>query len=202
MTRLRRCRRKRNRSGLAGLHGIFRGTRPKAALPKPASNLRHPAIDKQLRPIDETRRIRSQEGHHLADLVGFAQTAQRHLRSQVVEQALAVGVAHQVAQSGRALPFRFQHKGEHGEVKLEHRVGVNESNAHLAAAIAGLGIIQTFTYAAGPAIARGELVEVLRRWRPAAYPFHVVYPQNRHLTHRLRVFIEWLLESFPARLAG
>jgi len=109
-------------------------------------------------------------------------------------------VSYVSAQSGRAMPFRFRHKGDNIELKLEHRVGVNESNAHLAAAIAGLGIIQTFTYAAGPAIARGELVEVLRRWRPAAYPFHVVYPKNRHLTHRLRVFIEWLLESFPERL--
>lgn len=37
-------------------------------------------------------------------------------------------------------------------------------------------------------------------WRPPGFPFHVVYPQNRHLTHRLRVFIDWLGETFPARL--
>ncbi|MBD4382524.1 LysR family transcriptional regulator, partial [Xanthomonas citri pv. citri] len=34
------------------------------------------------------------------------------------------------------------------------------------------------------------------------YPFHVVYPQSRHLTHRLRVFIAWLAEVFPAAVKG
>ncbi|MCZ4061479.1 hypothetical protein O3W44_23590 [Pantoea sp. LMR881] len=57
------------------------------------------------------------------------------------------------------------------EIKTEHRIGVNESNAHLAAALAGLGIIQTFTYALAPAIQNGLMVEILPAWRPATYPF-------------------------------
>ena len=110
-------------------------------------------------------------------------------------------VAYVSTRNGRAVPFRFQHGGEKSEVKVDYRVGVNESNAHLAACLAGLGIIQTFAYAAGPALRDGTLVEVLSQWRPPPYPFHVVYPQNRHLTHRLRLFIDWLVERFPARLA-
>ncbi|HEY9101597.1 LysR family transcriptional regulator [Chitinimonas sp.] len=104
--------------------------------------------------------------------------------------------------NGRAVPLRFERDGILSEFKVEHRMGVNESNAHLAAGLAGLGIIQTFAYAAGPALRNGSLVEILQAWRPAPYPFHVVYPQNRHLTHRLRVFIDWLLECFPSRLDG
>ncbi|GME43176.1 hypothetical protein ACJ2_28680 [Pantoea sp. QMID2] len=46
------------------------------------------------------------------------------------------------------------------------------------------------------------MVEILRDRHPAGYPFHLVYPQNRHVTQRLRVFIDWLLASFPARVAG
>ena len=105
-------------------------------------------------------------------------------------------------QSGRAFPLRFVQGNEKQEMKIEHRIGINESNAHLAAAVAGLGIIQTFRYAAAKDLASGALVEILKDWRPASYPFHVVYPQNRHLTQRLRVFIEWLREVFPARLNG
>lgn len=86
------------------------------------------------------------------------------------------------------------------EIKAPYRLGVNESNAHLAAALAGLGIVQTFTYAACEALRTGQLQEILQAWRPAPYPFHVVYPQNRHVTHRLRVFIDWLTETFPARI--
>lgn len=103
-------------------------------------------------------------------------------------------------QNGRAFPFRFERDGEKVEIKVEHRVGVNESNAHLAAALAGLGIVQTFTYAAGAALKSGALVEILKPWRPQAYPFHVVYPHNRHVTQRLRVFIDWLMEDLPPRL--
>jgi DNA-binding transcriptional LysR family regulator len=109
-------------------------------------------------------------------------------------------VAYVLAQSGRAMPFRFLRDGEKSEIKVEHRVGVNESNGHMAAGLAGLGIIQTFAYAARPALADGTLVEILKPWRPAPYPFHVVYPQNRHVPHRLRVFIDWLVETLPDRL--
>jgi DNA-binding transcriptional LysR family regulator len=105
-----------------------------------------------------------------------------------------------LAQSSRAVPFRFARDGEKTEIKVEHRVGVNESNGHMAAGLAGLGIIQTFAYAAAPALKDGTLVEILKKWRPQPYPFHVVYPQNRHVSQRLRVFIDWLLESFPQRL--
>jgi len=109
-------------------------------------------------------------------------------------------VSYVSSQNGRAVPFRFEHKGEKTEIKVEHRVGVNESNAHVAAGLAGLGIIQTFSYAAGGALKDGSLVEILKKWRPAPYPFHVVYPQNRHVTHRLRVFIDWLVECFPEKV--
>lgn len=104
--------------------------------------------------------------------------------------------------NGRAMPFRYARGGEKIEIKVEHRIGVNESNAHLAAGVAGLGIVQTFRYCAGRHLHSGALVEILADWRPAGFPFHAVYPQNRHLTHRLRVFIDWLAERFPQRLDG
>ncbi|NUU03004.1 LysR family transcriptional regulator [Herbaspirillum robiniae] len=111
-------------------------------------------------------------------------------------------VSYVTTQNGRAMPFRFERDGEKSEIKIEHRIGINESNAHLAAGLAGLGIIQTFSYAAGPSLKDGALVEILKKWRPAAYPFYVVYPQSRHLTHRLRVFIDWLVEVFPGRIGA
>nr|WP_307719135.1 LysR substrate-binding domain-containing protein [Massilia oculi] len=47
----------------------------------------------------------------------------------------------------------------------------------------------------------GSLVETLADWRPDGFPLHVVYPQNRHLTRRLRVFIDWLTERLPQRVS-
>jgi len=111
-------------------------------------------------------------------------------------------VSYVLTTNGRALPFRFARGGESVEIKVEHRVGINESNAHLAAAVAGLGIVQTFSYCAAKHLRDGSLVEILADWRPDGFPFHVVYPQNRHLTQRLRVFIDWLTERFPQRVSG
>jgi len=110
-------------------------------------------------------------------------------------------VAYVSSDSGRSVPFRFERDGVKTEIKVEHRLGVNESNAHLAACTAGLGIVQTFGYAAASALGDGSLVEILPAWRPARYPFQLVYPQARHVTHRLRVFMDWLLEAFPRRVA-
>jgi len=104
--------------------------------------------------------------------------------------------------TGRAVPFRFTHENETRDINLVHHIGVNESNGHLAAAVAGMGIIQTFRYSAGALLEAGTLVENLDKWRPPHYPFYVVYPQNRHMTHRLRVFIAWLAEVFPAAVKG
>ncbi|MDF3935433.1 LysR family transcriptional regulator [Pseudomonas citronellolis] len=109
-------------------------------------------------------------------------------------------VAYVSTRNARAVPMRFERDGEKLEIATEHRVGVNESNAHLAACLAGLGIVQTFRYAAASALREGALVEILAAWRPAAYPFHVVYPHHRHVTQRLRVFIDWLVERFPTQL--
>lgn len=110
-------------------------------------------------------------------------------------------VSYVSSDTGRPIPFRFERDGERTEIKVDHRVGINESNAHLAACVAGLGIVQTFGYAAATALRDGALVEVLAAWRPAPYPFQLVYPQARHVTHRLRVFMDWLLEAFPQRVA-
>lgn len=104
--------------------------------------------------------------------------------------------------TGRPFPFRFTDEDEVREMVMPHAIGINESNAHLAAAVAGMGIVQTFRYSAGELIREGKLVEILVKWRPPRYPFYVVYPQNRHVTHRLRVFIDWLTAIFPEGLNG
>jgi len=104
--------------------------------------------------------------------------------------------------NARSLPFKFERSGKKIEIKVEPRIGINESNAHLAAGVAGLGIVQTFTYCAGKHLRDGSLVEILADWRPTVFPFHVVYPQNRHLTQRLRVFIDWLAECFAQQVSA
>jgi DNA-binding transcriptional LysR family regulator len=101
------------------------------------------------------------------------------------------------ARTGRAFPHIFERGGEHHEiVNSRYRLAVNESNAHLAAVLSGLGITQTGAFSAKPYLASGELVEVLPDWTRPGIPLHVVYPPNRHLSAKVRAFVEWAAELF------
>ena len=104
------------------------------------------------------------------------------------------------ARTGRVLPMRFSDKQRPVEITARHVVGVNESNAHFAAGLAGLGVMQTFAFLARPAIDRGELVPLLAKFQPPPYAFHLAYPPSRYVSNRLRVFIDWVAELF-GRLA-
>jgi DNA-binding transcriptional LysR family regulator len=57
---------------------------------------------------------------------------------------------------------------------------------------AGGGLFQTYDFIAGPAVARGDLVEVLGAYRGRSRQFSVTYPQNRHLSARVRAFVEFM----------
>src|SRR5471032_2970467 len=98
--------------------------------------------------------------------------------------------------TGRPMPMNFARGKEKIELAVPHVVGVNESKAHFEAAMEGLGIIQTFSYMAQSHIEKGDIVPILEDWNPAPYPFYVVYPPNRYLSNRLRVFIDWIAGHF------
>jgi LysR family transcriptional regulator, regulator for bpeEF and oprC len=70
----------------------------------------------------------------------------------------------------------------------------------VAAGLAGLGLIQTFVIAVRDYMDKGKLVPVLEDWQPPDYPIYLVYSPNRHVSSRMRVFIDWLVESFDSNL--
>jgi len=98
--------------------------------------------------------------------------------------------------TGKIFPFTFFKDGERIEVTGRHRLSVNDSNANLAAGIAGLGVIRTSTFMAQEHIASGALRPLLLDWCADTIPIHVVYPPNRHLSAKLRVFVDWVADLF------
>lgn len=58
---------------------------------------------------------------------------------------------------------------------------------------AGGGLFQTYHFIAGPALARGELLEVLPAYAGRSRQFSIIYPQNRHLSARVRAFVDFML---------
>ena len=81
-------------------------------------------------------------------------------------------------------------------IEPKHSILVNESNAHLACALAGLGLVHTLDFMVRPAIERGELIAVLQEYRPKPLEVFLVYPPSRQLSTKVRVFIEWVTQIY------
>lgn len=98
--------------------------------------------------------------------------------------------------TGRPYPLVLERGGEKVELNPNHVLAVNDATAGLAAGLAGLGISYTATFQAYPHIKSGALVPVLLDWCAETVPLHVVYPPNRHLSNKVRVFVDWVVELF------
>jgi len=91
--------------------------------------------------------------------------------------------------SRRLRPWRFARDGQGVEVVPPPSVVMDDGEAMVAAAVASMGLVQVPDYMADEALARGKLVEVLKRFRPQAMPIALVYPSARRVTPRLKALI-------------
>jgi DNA-binding transcriptional LysR family regulator len=96
--------------------------------------------------------------------------------------------------TGRPLPWIFLQDGEHVEMSLKSDVRISEGAlGTITLARAGMGLVQTFDWIAQ---AHGkELVEVLQPFAGRSRPFYILYPQNRQLSARVRVLVDFLVNS-------
>lgn len=98
------------------------------------------------------------------------------------------------AQNNRTVPFEFRKDNEVVEVNPRCIVSVNDSRTYMTAALAGLGLAQIPIFMAREPLAKGELVQTLKEWTRESLPLYVVYPPNRHLSNKVRVFVDWLVK--------
>jgi LysR family transcriptional regulator, regulator for bpeEF and oprC len=108
------------------------------------------------------------------------------------------GIGYFSAGTGRLYPFDFARDGESIEVRTRYVIAVNEGNAYVAAGLAGLGILQAPELMVGDHMKSGALRPVLAAWTTEPVPLHVVYPPNRHLSNKVRVFVDWVAELFAS----
>ena len=102
------------------------------------------------------------------------------------------------SRTGEVLPLEFTVDGKLKTVRLPSRVTVNNSDTMHDLAKLGLGLIQAPRYRFAEDFAAGRLVEVLAKYPPSPTPLSALYPQNRQLTPRLRVFLDWAAQCFAA----
>ena len=104
--------------------------------------------------------------------------------------------------SGHAHPLSFVRQDEEHELIGRCIVSLNDGNAYVAAALAGLGVIQAPTFMIQHHLDAGALKLVLTDWTAFTMPLYVVYPPNRHLSNKVRVFVDWVAELFARRRLG
>lgn len=64
------------------------------------------------------------------------------------------------------------------------------------AAIEGCGLVQLPTYMIGLDIKSGQLQPVLEKYEPAEFPIYAVYIHRRHLSTKVRTFVDFIYELF------
>ena len=98
--------------------------------------------------------------------------------------------------TGAVLPLEFTSGGTVHSVMLPSTVTVSGAETYASAARAGLGLIQAPRYRLEQDFRRGALVPVLAATPPTRTPVSALYPRAKHLSPRLRVFLDWLAEQF------
>jgi len=102
------------------------------------------------------------------------------------------------SRTGRTIDWDFMVDGMPQEVKMAGKLSVNDGDAYVAAGLAGFGLIQAPLYMVQPHLEDGRLIEVLAQWKPVPMPISVVYLQNRHLSPKVRAFVDWVAELFSS----
>jgi LysR family transcriptional regulator for bpeEF and oprC len=102
-----------------------------------------------------------------------------------------------------AREWRFAQSGAQGggETVLTPKgnMSLSDGASVCDAARAGYGLAQLQDFFIDTLIARGQLVSVLEKFKPAAQPIWLVYPQARHLSPKVRAFVDFMAAQFKTR---
>lgn len=98
------------------------------------------------------------------------------------------------------MPLRFQTADGLRTAALAASATVDSAEASAGLAARGLGLIQAPRYRVADELARGTLVEVLAQCPPPPMPVHLLHPEGRQLSPRVRAFMDWAVPEVSGRL--
>lgn len=97
--------------------------------------------------------------------------------------------------------FRFQQDGRMISRDFATRVTVDLGDGPAMAAVAGMGIGQSYHYAVAHLVEEGKLVPVLDDWTWSGPPLGAVHLPNRFLSPKVQVFLDFVKESLGAKVS-
>jgi LysR family transcriptional regulator for bpeEF and oprC len=100
------------------------------------------------------------------------------------------------SRTGRVIDMDFVVNGQATEIKVPSSIAINDAESYMTFGVDGYGLIQPPRFMALPYLRSGQLKEILPLWKPQPMPISAVYPHNRHLSSKVRVFVDWIAEIF------
>jgi len=101
--------------------------------------------------------------------------------------------------SGNLAPLEFTVKGNVQTVALPATLSVTGPESYLCGLQLGLGIAQLPRFHIEEALQTGRLVSFLEDMPPPSAPVSLVYARSRHLSPRVRAFIDWAAHEFESK---
>jgi DNA-binding transcriptional LysR family regulator len=92
----------------------------------------------------------------------------------------------------------FQRDGKAFAVPVSGDLSFDHAECLVEAACAGTAVLQISSYVTGDALHKRRLQQILTGFQIQSPGMWVMYPQNRHLTPRVRVFVDFLVEAANA----
>lgn len=97
--------------------------------------------------------------------------------------------------------WRFAENGRPLVQRIRPRLRTTTNDAARSAALSGLGIARLLSYQVADALARGELLPLLQDFETPPLPVHVVHHQGRHMTQKVRAFVDLAVVALRANPA-
>ncbi len=91
--------------------------------------------------------------------------------------------------------WRFRSQGQERNLRVHGRIRCNSGHALLDAALKGLGITQLPDYYVDEALENGRLVSLLEPFQGEDEGIWALYPQNRLLSPKVRLLVDYLIDS-------
>lgn len=115
-----------------------------------------------------------------------------YLRRHGTPRVPADLAAHRIVAATSAwtsLEWRFG-RAEKTSVRVTPRLVCNANDAAIEAAVQGWGLTRILSYQVAPLIAEGRLVPVLTEEEEEPLPIHIVHPEGRRVTAKVRAFVQ------------
>lgn len=97
--------------------------------------------------------------------------------------------------TGRRIPWTFLVDGKQVDIVTDGGYCCSEDVLAVATlARGGAGLVQTYRFVVEQALRQGELVELLPQFGGSTRPFILLYPHARHLSLRVRTFVEFMVK--------